>query len=125
MKTILVDDEPNALRVLEHMLSPYDDINIIGSFTRPADALNSIKDEKPDIIFLDIEMGDINGLELANMIISQLEQVEIIFVTAYSQYAVEAFEVNAIDLSTKTYSRKPSLKGSRKIKRKLQRKKDR
>lgn len=97
MKTILVDDEPMALEVLKHMLSPYADINIIGSYTRPADALKSIKEEKPDIIFLDIEMGDLNGLKLAENFMRELDKVEIVFVTAYSQYAVDAFEINAID----------------------------
>ena len=97
MKTILVDDEPIALEVLENMLEAYEDINIIGSYTSPVDALKSIEDEQPDIIFLDIEMGDLNGLNLAEIFMRKLNHVEIVFVTAYSQYAVDAFEINAID----------------------------
>lgn len=97
MKTILVDDEPIALEVLENMLEPYEDIDIIGSYTNPADALKSIEVEKPDIIFLDIEMGDLNGLGIAEILMRELEEVEIVFVTAFSQYAIDAFEINAID----------------------------
>lgn len=97
MKIILIDDEPIALDVLQHMLSTYEDIDIIGIYTRPLDALESIKEAEPDVIFLDIEMGEMNGLELAEIFMRKLAKVEIVFVTAYSQYAVDAFEINAID----------------------------
>lgn len=118
MKTILIDDEPIALEVLEHMLSAYDDINIIGSYTRPADALKSIKEEKPDIIFLDIEMGDLNGLKLAEIFMRELDKVEIVFVTAYSQYAVEAFEINAIDYLLKPIQEKRLFKAIERLREK-------
>lgn len=106
MKTILIDDEPMALEVLKHMLSPYKEIDILASYTHPSDALNNIKEIKPEVIFLDIEMGEINGLELAEIIMGELEDVEIVFVTAYSQYAVDAFEINAIDYLLKPIQEK-------------------
>ena len=97
IKTFLVDDEAMALEVLENMLARYNDIEIVGSYTRPMDALKGLENIEPDLIFLDIEMGDMSGLELAELFIGELDNVEIVFVTAYSQYAVDAFEVNAID----------------------------
>lgn len=97
MKVILVDDEPIALDLLNMMLSKYEDISIAGSYTKPLDALEEIVKIKPDVIFLDIEMGDVNGLEVAELFVKELKSVEIVFVTAYSEYAVDAFEVNAMD----------------------------
>lgn len=120
MKTILVDDEAMALDVLEKMLSIYDDINIVGRYTRPMDALESIEKIKPDLIFLDIEMGEINGLELVEIFIGRLDNVEIIFVTAYSQYAVEAFEINAIDYLLKPIQENRLSKSIKRVKENLE-----
>lgn len=106
MKAILIDDEPMALEVLANMLSPYKDINIVGRYTNPLDALEKIKITEPDIIFLDIEMGNMNGLELAEIFMAELSKIEIVFVTAYSQYAVNAFELNAIDYLLKPIQEK-------------------
>lgn len=119
MKTILIDDEPIALEVLELMLSPYESINIIGKYTRYTDALESLKEEKPDIIFLDIEMGDMNGLKLAEIFIRELDKVEIVFVTAYSEYAVDAFELNAIDYLLKPIQENRLLKAVERLKEKI------
>src|SRR5690554_7117348 len=96
MKVMLVDDESAALQVLSSMLSIYEDIEILGSYTNPLDALEASRKAKPDVVFLDIEMGTVNGLETAELFSGQGEP-EIVFITAYSQYAVEAFEVNAMD----------------------------
>ena len=119
MKTILIDDEPIALEVLEHMLAPYEEINIIGKYTKYTDALESLKYQKPDLIFLDIEMGEMNGLELAEVFIRQLDKVEIVFVTAYSEYAVEAFELNAIDYLLKPIQENRLLKAIERLKGKV------
>lgn len=106
MKVILVDDEPIALDVLTILLSTQEDINIVGSYTKPFDALKEINRVRPDVIFLDIEMGELNGLEVAELFIKQLNNVEIVFVTAYSEYAVDAFELNAIDYLLKPIQEK-------------------
>ncbi len=97
MRTILVDDEPIALEMLASLLLSYDDIEIVGSYTDPTIALKEIRNTKPQVIFLDIEMGRMNGLEASEAFISVDDTFEIVFITAYSQYAVDAFEVNAID----------------------------
>lgn len=97
MKVMLVDDEKLSLDELEYLLGQYDDMEIAGTFTNPVEALEQIIQKKPDILFLDIDMPVINGLNLAKEIIGVLKSVEIVFVTAFNNYAIEAFEVNAID----------------------------
>lgn len=118
MKAILIDDEPMALEVLANMLSPYKDIDIIGRYTNPFDALEKIEISEPDIVFLDIEMGVMNGLELADVFMAELSKVEIVFVTAYSQYAVDAFELNAIDYLLKPIQEKRLLKAIERLREK-------
>lgn len=122
MKTILVDDEPIALDVLKIMLSSYEDVDIVGSYTNPIDALDSSKEIQPEVIFLDIEMGEINGLEMAELFIEELDDVEIVFITAYSQYAVDAFEINAIDYLLKPTQEKRLHKTIGRLEEKIKRK---
>lgn len=105
MRVIIIDDEPAALVVLSSLLSEYNDIQMVGNYTNPMDALNEIKIVKPDIVFLDIEMGEFNGLEIVDFFLQEAP-LEIVFVTAYSQYAVDAFEVNAMDYLLKPVQRK-------------------
>lgn len=119
MKTILIDDEPMALEVLANLLSAYEDLDIVGRYTNPLDALEKIKITEPDIIFLDIEMGNMNGLELAQVFMAELPKVEIVFVTAYSQYAVDAFELNAIDYLLKPIQEKRLIKAIERLRRKI------
>lgn len=106
MKVILVDDEPIALEVLSSMLSKYEDIRIIAKYTDPLIALEEIQETKADVLFLDVEMGAINGLDMAQMFIQKRSCMEIVFVTAYSEYAVGAFEINAIDYLLKPIQEK-------------------
>lgn len=105
MKAILVDDDENAIKVLSSLLAAYDDVKIVGSYTKPEAALAEIAKVKPDVIFLDIEMGYIDGLTMADLF-NQQHFVDIIFVTAYAQYAVQAFDVNAIDYLLKPVQKK-------------------
>ena len=102
------------------MLSSYEEINIIGKYTKYTDALESLREEKPDIIFLDIEMGEINGLELAEVFMGILNKVEIVFVTAYSEYAVDAFELNAMDYLLKPIQEKRLSKAIERLKGKIE-----
>ena len=105
LRVILVDDEKLALDELGFMLSSYPEIKVIGAYTNPAEALGQIIAQKPDLIFLDIDMPVINGLTLAKEVISVLKNTEIVFVTAFDGYAVNAFEVNAMDYLLKPVSR--------------------
>ncbi len=96
MKVIIVDDEAAALVVISSLLSKYDDVHIVGSYQDPMLAIKELEQTKPRVVFLDMEMGAVNGLEIAEQFY-QLADLQIVFVTAYSRYAVDAFEVNAID----------------------------
>jgi two-component system LytT family response regulator len=93
---ILIDDEINNLKGLEQKIGKlFTDITIVHSFQKPEEAIQVIQKQQPDLIFLDIEMPRINGFEL----LAALKHIEfqVIFVTAYSEYAIEAFKQNAID----------------------------
>lgn len=97
MKVILVDDEQYSLRVLEKMLSGEEGVEIVASYTDPKKALEELDETDPQLAFLDIEMPGMNGLELGEQLINRKPELAIIFVTAYSEYALDAFEVSAID----------------------------
>lgn len=94
----ILDDEPLAIKVIEQHLSKFDQFNICGSSTEPLKAHDQLKILQPDLLFLDIEMPDINGLELINSIQSQSK---VIITTAYREYAVEGFELNVLDYLVK------------------------
>jgi two-component system, LytTR family, response regulator len=94
MKALLIDDERLARQELKSLLAPYPEIQIVGEANNAETAIESIKLLKPDVIFLDIQMPGKNGFEL-------LEEIsglpEVVFVTAYDEHAIRAFEVNALD----------------------------
>lgn len=94
---ITIDDEhPNHI-LLKRVIDQNGQVEVVKQFTHPKTALEKISEIKPDVAFVDIEMPDMNGLELAEKILAIHGKTHIIFVTAYSQYAIEAFKVNALD----------------------------
>jgi two-component system LytT family response regulator len=95
MKVILIDDEKHALITLQHLLSEYDEIEIIATIQNSRDAKTLIEELKPDLIFLDIEMPYLNGFEL----LAQFETLnfKVVFTTAYGHYAIQALKLNALD----------------------------
>lgn len=97
MNVVIIDDEILALSYLEELLRKVDGINVVGKFTDPIIALKKIASLQVDVVFLDMEMGEMHGLEMAEKIMDTFHDIEIVFVTAYSNYALQAFEVNAID----------------------------
>jgi two-component SAPR family response regulator len=97
MRIILVDDEAPLLRELTGLLSGYPDLELAGSYTDPLQALEELEATRPELAFLDIEMRTLGGIELAERLLTNNPGMDVLFVTAYNQYAVEAFEVNAID----------------------------
>ena len=97
MRVILADDERLALDVLERLLGVHGDVDIVGLYTDPALLLEEFEEKKPDVAFLDIEMGSTSGLELGNELLSRCNRLEIVFVTAYAHYAIAAFDFNAFD----------------------------
>jgi len=94
IKTILIDDEPLAIVELQSMLSAYPEIEIISVSNDAQDGIQKIQHDNPQLLFLDINMPGKNGFDL----LSELGSApEVIFVTAYDQFAIKAFEVNALD----------------------------
>lgn len=97
IRVIILDDEQPSVDKLEKLLKESGMAEVKGKFTKPLEALEFLKTSKIDAIFLDIEMPDMDGIELSNRILDLQEKVAFVFVTAYSQYAVEAFRLNALD----------------------------
>jgi two-component system, LytTR family, response regulator len=94
MKALIIDDERLARVELKRLLSPHKDINIVGEAVNVDDAISKITELNPDLIFLDIQMPGKNGFEL----LEELDSVPtVIFTTAYDEYALKAFEYNALD----------------------------
>lgn len=101
MKVVLVDDERLALNFLERQLLEIADVDIIGKFVDPLRGKEIILNEEVDVVFLDINLPEMNGLELAEQIMAIKPKLIIVFVTAYDEFAVKAFEQNAIDYVVK------------------------
>ncbi len=102
IRTILIDDEQPARDVIKYYLKEFNEIEIIGEFSDGFTGLKGIQELKPDLVFLDVQMPKLTGLELLEL----LDQpTSIIFSTAYDQYAIKAFEMNAIDYLLKPYSK--------------------
>ena len=116
MKVILVDDERLALEYLEHQLLKIEGVEIIGKYTNPIDGAKVIKNNAIDIIFLDIQMPEVDGLALAEKLLEQSPRLNIVFVKAYEEYAVKAFEINAIDYLLKPINKDRLLKTINRIK---------
>jgi DNA-binding LytR/AlgR family response regulator len=111
-KCYIVDDEPLALNVIEQHLSRFSQMEVCGKSTEPLEALMQIKQLQPDLLFLDIEMPELNGLELIE---SLQHKPEIIITTAYRDFAVEGFELNVLDYLVKPVSLKRFVKAIEKF----------
>ncbi|MFC0216014.1 response regulator [Paenibacillus chartarius] len=104
MKVILVDDERLALDYLEMQLKKASDITIVGKFQDPMLAKKRVAEGGIDVIFLDINLPEIDGIQLAEHLLEINPNIHIVFVTAYDEYAVKAFELEAIDYIVKPIS---------------------
>lgn len=96
MKAILIDDEKLALTYLEKQLQDLG-VEVIGSYQDPYDGKNAILNEDVDVGFFDIQIANINGIEIAEKVMELKPKLEIVFVTGYDNYAIKAFEMNALD----------------------------
>src|SRR5690606_35554451 len=94
IKCVIIDDEPLARMMLKEMLSAYEDIQIIEECGNGFEGLKSIQANRPDLVFLDVQMPKVNGFEMLELIDNP---PAVVFVTAFDEYAVQAFEVNAVD----------------------------
>ncbi len=104
MNCIVVDDEYPAREELKHFISKFSSIRIDGEFDDSINALEYIQKNKPDIIFLDISMPKLDGIALGRIINNFQKKIIVVFITAYKEHAVDAFEIEAFDYILKPYS---------------------
>ncbi len=96
IRTLLVDDEALAIRGLRHRLERHPDIEIVGEAMNGREAIRAIRTERPDLVFLDIQMPTFDGFSVLSAL-ADLTPPLVIFVTAYSDHAIRAFEAEAVD----------------------------
>jgi len=102
LRALIIDDEEPARNIIKQYLTSLPSIEVVGEYADGFSGLKAINDLKPDLIFLDIQMPKLTGFELLELI---EHKPNIIFSTAYDQYAIKAFEANAIDYLLKPYSK--------------------
>ena len=97
----IVDDEPLALSLLESYVQRVPFLELTGKYSNALSAMKNITEEKVDVLFLDIQMPEVNGMEFARIL---GDHTRVIFTTAFSEYAVEGYKVNAMDYLLKPFS---------------------
>ena len=98
LSCIIVDDEPLAVKLLESFVNKTPDLELLGSYTDSVEAINAVRNLQPNLLFLDIQMPDLNGMQLAHML---PDGTRIIFTTAFKEYAFDSYEVKALDFLLK------------------------
>lgn len=104
MNVILIDDEQLALNYLAHQLNCISNVHIVGKYTNPLVGKEAVASMNVDIVFLDIDMRKMNGMALAEKLLEMKPKLSIVFVTAYDEYAIKAFELNVADYILKPAS---------------------
>ena len=102
MKCAIIDDEPLALGLLESYVKKTPMLELCGSYSSAIEAMGGLQKKPVDILFLDIQMPDLDGLEFSRTI--DTARTRIIFTTAFSQYAIDGYKVNALDYLLKPIS---------------------
>lgn len=102
MRIVIVDDEPAARRTLRECCAQHPDLEVVGEFGDSREALVLLRDAPPDLLFLDVQMEPMSGIELARALDPRHLPL-VVFVTAYDQYAIEAFELSATDYLLKPF----------------------
>jgi len=109
LKTIAIDDEPLALKLVSDYISKTHFLELVETFDNPLDAIDFLSKESVDLIFVDIQMPDLTGIEF----VRSLENApKVVFTTAYEKYALEGFKLNAIDYLLKPFSYEEFLKAA-------------
>jgi two-component system LytT family response regulator/two-component system response regulator LytT len=117
---IIVDDEQLALEELSYLLDSIPGLAVIGQGHNGPDAIRLVRELEPDLLFLDIEMPGFNGFRVVEELAKTDELPQIVFVTAYDQYAVKAFEVNAVDYLLKPIEKSRLEKAVQRAKKQLE-----
>lgn len=119
IRVLIVDDEPLARRRLAKLLSEDAEVEIVGECANGRDAIAAIEAQQPDLLFLDVQMPEIDGFAVLAAI-DEAQMPLVIFVTAFDQYAVRAFEVHAVDYLLKPFDRARFAGAFEQAKRRLQ-----
>jgi len=101
MQTIIIDDEPLAIKLLVQYVNKHPDLTLASTFTNPIDGLEHLRHHPADLLLLDIQMPELNGLHLARLVRGQCA---VIFTTAYQEHALDGFELDAADYLLKPIS---------------------
>lgn len=101
LKCAIVDDEPLALNLLESYISKTPFLELVGKYSSAVQAMDALPDKHVDLLFLDIQMPELNGLEFSKMVDTH---TRIVFTTAFDQYAIDGYKVNALDYLLKPIS---------------------
>jgi two-component system LytT family response regulator len=107
IRTLLVDDEALARRGLRQLLDAYEDVDVVGECANGRDALSAIATLAPTLVFLDIQMPELGGMDLMRSLIAERGAANIpatVFLTAYEEFALDAFDVDAVDYLVKPVS---------------------
>ncbi|MBE8726220.1 LytR/AlgR family response regulator transcription factor [Flavobacterium hungaricum] len=116
LKCIAVDDEPLALKLVETFIHQTPFLELIDTCDNAVDAMGIIREKQPDVVFLDINMPNLTGMELARLLQDQSGPLpKIVFTTAYNHYAIEGYRVNAVDYLLKPFSYEEFLRASNKV----------
>lgn len=120
MKILVVDDEMLARDELKYLLYRTKEVDIIDEADSVEEALEKLMESKPDLVFLDIQLSDDNGFEIANILKKMKKPPAIVFATAYDQYAIQAFEVDALDYILKPFDEERIVQTIKKFKKRQQ-----
>lgn len=97
MRAVIIDDEKNAAMQLYSLVEDYSAITVVNIFTDPCEGLRWLIKESIDLLFLDIDMPNISGIYIAELLSELQPEIKICFVTAFDDFAIKAFEINALD----------------------------
>src|ERR1700734_3989045 len=107
LTAVIVDDEQLARDELAYQLKNADDVNVVAQGKNGLEAVNLIKEHNPDLVFLDVQMPGLDGFGVIKKLVDKkISLPKIVFATAFDQYAVKAFEVNAVDYVLKPFDKK-------------------
>lgn len=120
ISTIIIDDEQLAREELSYLLKSVDDVEIVAQGSNGLEAVHLIREHNPDLVFLDVQMPGLDGFQVIKKLVDKkLPLPQIVFATAFDQYAVRAFEVNAVDYLLKPFDKKRVAQSVEKARRKL------
>jgi DNA-binding LytR/AlgR family response regulator len=106
INTIIVDDEKPAREELAYLLKSFPEVSLIGQGKNGVEAVSLIKEHSPDLVFLDVQMPGLDGFGVLKRLVERkMKMPHIVFATAYDQYAVQAFDVNAVDYVLKPFDK--------------------